>query len=99
MTKIKISPLAELDFDESVLSYNLQKEGLGQKFTVLFSDIIKRILLNPKQFPAKYRYFRKAKMDGFPFHVFSIYEQDIAYIPAIFHASRNPRLLNQRQKI
>ncbi|MCF8370846.1 MAG: type II toxin-antitoxin system RelE/ParE family toxin [Bacteroidales bacterium] len=96
--EIRISPFAELDLEESVEFYNLQKEGLGHEFAQVVSDIIERIKQNPFQFPNKYLELRKAKMKGFPFNVFFVEKENVGYILAVFHSSRNPKIIKQRYR-
>jgi len=96
--KIKLSPFAEQDINETKEFYNLQKDGLGDKFTNEINEIFNRIKENPNQFPKIYKQMRSAQVNHFPFGTFFIIEQSNAYILDKFHSSRNPKTMKKRFK-
>lgn len=95
---IRISPLAEIDLQESIQFYNEQKEGLGDEFAIMFNANFDRIIKNPNQFPIEYRNIKKALMERFPFIVFFVIDESTCYVLGIFHSSRNPDEMNHRAK-
>ncbi len=96
--KIKFSPFALTDLEESVTYYNLQQENLGVEFAEKVNLTSERIKQNPLQFPKEYKTIRKAITQKFPFNIFYAVKDDIAYILGVFHANRNPRTMTDRYK-
>ncbi len=96
--KIKISPFAEKDLDESVEYYSTQQENLGYDFAEEVNSTIKRIKENHNQFPKEYKEMRKAKIERFPFNIFFVVKETFGYILGIFHTSRNPKIMKERYK-
>ena len=68
--KLKLSPFAEKDLEESISYYNKQFEGLGIEFIQNIDETFNRIKENPNQFPVDYRQMRKARTERFPFVIF-----------------------------
>ncbi len=96
--KLKISPFALTDLEESIEYYNQQQENLGDEFAINVNFIFERIKENPKQFSKEYKEMRKAKTDKFPFNIFFVVSENIGYILGIFHSSRNPKIMENRYK-
>ncbi len=96
--KLKISPLALIDLKESIEYYNLQQENLGDDFAGKINSTFERIKENPKQFPKEFKEMRKAQTERFPFNIFFVSRENIAYILGIFHSRRNPKILKDRYK-
>jgi len=94
--KLKISPFAELDLEESIVHYNEQKEGLGIEFAESVVSTFDRIKENPNQFPKEYKEMRKAETERFPFKVLFIVKDTIGYVLGIFHTSCNPKTMKKR---
>ncbi len=97
--KIKLSPFAEQDLDDSIEYFNQQKEGLGDEFVNNVIETFERIKENPTQFPKINQNLRKAQTNGFSFNVFFTVKDAIAYILGIFHTSRNPKTMKSRYKL
>jgi len=51
---------------------------------------------NPQQFPAVFKNVRRALLCRFPYMLFFTIEGDTLLVIACFHASRDPRLWQQR---
>lgn len=96
--KIKISPYALNDLDESIKYYNLQKEELGNDFAKNIDKVLKRIKNNPNQFPVTYKEMRIVRTEKFPFNVFFVVKGKTNYVLGIFHTSRNPKIMKDRYK-
>lgn len=94
--RIKLSPFAEDDLQESIDFYNLQKEKLGFEFAKEVNDTFERLRSNYLQYPEVHKKLRKARLNRFPFNVFFVVEPPIVYVLAVFHTSRNPNLLKSR---
>lgn len=96
--KLKISPFAELDLQESIEFYNEQRENLGKEFYETITTAFEGIKNNPGQFPKEYQEMRKVSIKRFPFVVFFEVKGDNCYILGIFHSSRNPKIMKTRYK-
>ena len=94
--KIKISPQAEKELDESVEYYDAQKEGLGTEFAKEVNETFKRIKENPKQFPKEYKSMQKGRIARFSFNIFFVVKDVVGYILGIFHSSRDPEIIKER---
>ena len=96
--QIRIHPLAALDFEHAKNWYNLQKENLGNEFTLELEKLFSHIANNPKQYPKFRNNIRKAVVKRFPYSVFFEIESDFIKIYAIFHNSRRPITWKKRVK-
>jgi toxin ParE1/3/4 len=96
--KLKISPFAEKDLQESVAFYNERQENLGIDFFQEISIAFERIKKNPHQFPKSRKNLRRFTVARFPFIIFFIEKDDVCYVLAIFHSSRNPKIIRERHK-
>ncbi len=96
--KLKISPFAESDIQESINFYNEQNENLGQSFLGVINEAFDSIKKNPLQFPKAYKVLRKLVTPRFPFIIFFTIKEDTCYVLAIFHTSRNPTTIKDRLK-
>ena len=88
--KVIITPKANFEINQSIDWYNEQKAGLGKRFYSKLKTTVKYIRKNPLLFEKKYKIFRCATVDVFPFIV--VYFIDNNYtivISAVFHTSRN----------
>jgi toxin ParE1/3/4 len=93
---LKISPFAESDLQESINFYNEQQENLGQSFLGVINETFTSIKNNPLQFPKAYKEFRRVITPRFPFIIFFVMKEDVCYVLAIFHTSRNPNIIKDR---
>ncbi len=96
--KIKLSPFAEQDFDIAIKWYNKKQDKLGYELANEVAEIFERIKINPLQFPKEYRKMRKAVIKRFPYNIFFVVSDDIAYILGIFNTSRNPKIMQHRYR-
>lgn len=96
--KLKISPFAINDLEESFEYYNHKVEKLGNKFAEEVDNTFVQIKRNPKQFEKPYKEIRKALVNRFPFIIFFTIKNKTIYILAIFHSSRNPKIIKERYK-
>ncbi len=93
-----ISQLAEEDLKEAKEYYNSKKEGLGDEFVSEIEDTLKRIVLNPKQYPKVKKDIRKALTNKFPYGIFFVFKSYIINVLSVFHTSRNPDIWKRRNK-
>jgi mRNA-degrading endonuclease RelE of RelBE toxin-antitoxin system len=83
---------ARIEWLDSSLYYELQKKGLGEKFTNVVEKTLEQILVNPKHFQKKNSNYREAYLKPFPFVIlFRVDKQkDCIVVTGIFHTKRNP---------
>ena len=83
---------AEADIRESIIWYDSQQLGFGNKFIDEIDSLSIRILKNPDHFPEVLQNIHKANLQKFPFSVFFVISKNEIYVIAIFHNSRNPQI-------
>lgn len=98
MLKLKLKPLAEIDITEAAIWYNFQRDGLGEEFLLALEAKFNEIKRNPYQFKIIYKNVRRAFPNRFPYGIFFIMEENIIYILAIVHTSRNPKTWKKRRQ-
>lgn len=96
--RLKLSPFAEKDLEESIEYYNERRDDLGNEFANSVSNTFEKIKENPNQFPVEFKEMRKAQTERFPFNIFFVVNNTIGYILGIFHSSRNPSKMKDRYK-
>ncbi len=96
--KLLIHPFAELDMTDAKEWYDLQQEGLGNKFVSEIRETVKCIQENPFQFPKEKKNIRKAIVHKFPYSIFFYTNKELINIFAFFHSSRNPLIWQKRFK-
>jgi toxin ParE1/3/4 len=96
MFKLIFKPLAEIDIAEAAIWYNFQREGLGEEFLLALEAKFNEIQRNPHQFSIIYKNVRRSFPNRFPYGIFFITEENIIYILAIVHTSRNPKIWKKR---
>lgn len=87
---------AEAEFDEALLWYQSQREGLEEEFYEEYLAVEKRIEENPYQFSAVLENIRRANFSRFPYSVFFSIEGEIVFIYAVFHQKRDPGVWMER---
>lgn len=87
---------AETEFDEALLWYQSQLEGLEAGFYEEYLAVEKRMEENPCQFPAILENIRRANFTRFPYSVFFSIEGKIVFVYAIFHQKRDPGVWMER---
>ncbi|MBN1768072.1 MAG: type II toxin-antitoxin system RelE/ParE family toxin [Prolixibacteraceae bacterium] len=97
MYKLIIKTFAELDAIDAANWYNDKREGLGEEFVLALDAKINAIQRNPTHFQVVYRNIRRALTERFPYGIFFIVEDEIIYVLAIQHTSRNPKIWEKRK--
>lgn len=95
-----VHPLASKEYKDSILWYDEQQEGLGERFLIEFRNKVELILLNPKIFSSKeIKNYREASMDNFPFViVYKLYEKKkFVFITSVHHTKRNTKSKYRRK--
>lgn len=88
--KIQIHELAAIEFDDAVKWYELQSEGLGERFKAATKQKIEKISQNPRWFTIETEDVYKAYVPKFPYKILYTVEADSIIIWAIAHLHRKP---------
>ncbi|HRG73505.1 MAG TPA: type II toxin-antitoxin system RelE/ParE family toxin [Leptospiraceae bacterium] len=94
--KYRLEPEAKQDLKESVLWYEKQQEGVGERFFQNVFEKIEQISERPDSNPKFHNNYRKASIKKFPFYIFYTNEKTFVSIVAIWHKSRNPESFKER---
>ena len=87
--RLVLKPEAQLDAEEAAFWYDLQKPGLGNRFTQELDQLLQRMTEYPRQFPELEFGIRRSLLQHFPYSVFFAIEDDIVVI-AVLHQHRHP---------
>lgn len=84
---------AKKEWIESAVYYEIEKKGLGEKFSALIEVTLQQIAKNPKLFQKKKSHYREALLKPFPFVILFRIDKsiDAVVITGIFHTKRNPK--------
>jgi plasmid stabilization system protein ParE len=90
---IVISSGAQKEIEESWAWYEDRLAGLGDRFLNKILDRFHQIELNPDRFPTRFKFYKEAPIDTFPFLI--IYrisaKTNTIRIVSVFHTARNPK--------
>ena len=90
--RLRLTPLAEADIQETHDWYERQREGLGKRFVLAADEVMQRIARAPDQFPQVVLDVRGADLRRFPYRVFYRVEADGSVVIACLHHRRRPDL-------
>ena len=93
-----INTFAEADLEIAIDWYASRKEGLDQDFIEEIEKAIQRIEENPRQFAVVRKQIRMSVVKRFPYGIYFYITGDIINVFAVFHFSRNPKVLRKRLK-
>jgi plasmid stabilization system protein ParE len=96
MLDIRFTEAAEADLSEARDWYETESPDLSRRFLIEVRKQLDRIAENHQQFPLLRRGARRAHVRNFPYGIIFRVVDDIIYIVAIFHFSRNPRIWQKR---
>ena len=86
-------PLAEKEYLEAYLYYEIKKPGLGERFEQAIDFRLKRIQAKPGHYKTSHRTYREASVDIFPFVI--VYKitrgKNRVYVVSVYHTKRNPK--------
>lgn len=94
--KIRLHPLAEAEFHDSMYWYQRQQKGLELEFARCIDEAIERIKRTPELYPRTYKHIRKIVVRRFPFIILYEFDDNEIRIIAIFHSRRNPKTIEKR---
>lgn len=87
---------ARREFDDAALWYEERMTGLGSQFVSEINRAIDLASEHPQRFPVVHRDVRCAKARRFPNSVFFRAEPERLVVLAVFHASRDPGVWQER---
>jgi len=93
-----ISPFAQSDLKIAADWYAERKEGLDREFIEEIEKTIHQIVGNPQQFAFVRKKIRMAIVKRFPFGIYYYIGEDVINVSAVFHFSRNPKVMRKRIK-
>jgi plasmid stabilization system protein ParE len=96
--RLIINAFAEADLNIATDWYASRKEGLDLDFIDEIEKAIERIKENPRQFAVLRKQIRMSIVKRFPFGIYFFITDDIINVFAVFHFSRNPKVLQKRLK-
>jgi len=88
--KIVFSKYARLELDDATQFYELEYQGLGQRFKQEIKRAVIRIAEYPKAWSIERVEIRKCLLHKFPYKILYSIEEDHVFIIAIAHQHRKP---------
>jgi toxin ParE1/3/4 len=89
-------PEAQADLLETRDWYERQQQGLGEAFADSVDQIVDRIEAMPQMYAVVFRDVRRGKLRRFPYLIYYRVLSDRIEVIAVLHASRDPRLWQER---
>ena len=88
---LEVRDKADLEVKEAFLYYENKSQGLGERFLAQVENCFKRIILNPEQFPRRYRSYREAVVNKFPYVVIYNLRSERIIILSVFNTWKDPK--------
>jgi len=70
---------------------------LGERFRAEVDATVERLSVNPLQFAVIHKRVRRVLLRRFPYMLFFVVDGETLWVIACFHASRDPRIWQQRR--
>ena len=86
----EVTPEAEVDLVETIIYYETQALGLGERFAAEGQRAIEQLMLHPKIGASDEEGFRKWAIDTFPFNLRYAESDDLVYILVVESQHRMP---------
>src|SRR5262245_55617246 len=86
-------PRAVRDADMARAWYERERQGLGNQFANALIKTVESLSDLPLSFPQSIGTVRRARMHGFPYHVYFEHMHSDSIILAIAHMHRNPDVI------
>ena len=96
--RLIINAFAKADLEIATDWYASRKEGLNQEFINEIEQSLQRIQDNPLLFAVVKWQMRMSIVKRFPYGIYFYVIGDIINVFAVFHFSRNPKVLRKRVK-
>jgi plasmid stabilization system protein ParE len=96
MSRVFFTQAAQADLADALQWYEAHAPQMVPHFRTSLRAVVERIGANPQQFPLAWRQTRRALLRRFPYLVIFRETDDAAYVVAVFHTSRDPRIWELR---
>ena len=96
---IELDDLAKGDLREAILAYEIERQGLGERFELAVHEVLGRIAGNPYQYQAVSRRHRRAAMAVFPYAIYYYVHRPTrrVLVLSVHHAKRHPKHWRRRK--
>jgi toxin ParE1/3/4 len=91
-----VRAFAELDLAEAIDFYRLQRSRLENEFLAEVQRAFAAIAEQPQRYPVWKKNLRAVTLHRFPFRIFYAVHGEAIIVIAVFHTSRNPKLIRRR---
>ena len=90
--QIKLNEVADEEFLNSFVWYELKAKGLGERFITSVKNKLLKIAEHPFRYPVKKDDFRETPLTGFPYSIVYFIDEikKNIVISSIYHSKRNP---------
>lgn len=90
--KIKLNEVADEEFINSFVWYEIRAKGLGDRFVLAVKNKLQLISEYPFRYPIKKSDFRETGVRGFPFSIVYFIDEikKVVIVSSIYHNKRNP---------
>ncbi len=96
--KLAFHPLVRADLVEASSWYELQLEGLGNRFEIEANVVIKKLLLYPEIHSIRVADIRRVNLPSFPYGVFHFISGETLVILAVLHGARDTEEVLARRR-
>ena len=93
---IRLGAESQHDVEDAVAWYEAQRQGLGERFLDGLDRLFKRVVENPRQFPAIETEVRRALMRRFPYAIYFVVLPESILVIAVLHVRRYPQEWQRR---
>ena len=94
--QVEFHPAARAEYNRTVVRYEGQRRGLGQRFVAAIEETTARIARAPQEFPIHKHGARRALAHVFPYAIIFTIEIDWVLIVAVMHCHRKPGYWKRR---
>ncbi len=95
--RLEFRSIAQAEFDQAARWYESQRIGLGQVFVDAVQQVLEIIATHPRHHPLVDGDVRGALVPHFPYSIYHRIKPDRVVIVAVFHASRDPSIWQERK--
>ena len=94
--RVIFDPQAQAEFDDVCRYYNPQKTGLGDDFTEMVRQGLRRVLTQPESCTVEFDDVRRRVLKRFPYKLLYSVETAHLYVIAVAHQHRKPSYWHDR---
>jgi mRNA-degrading endonuclease RelE of RelBE toxin-antitoxin system len=93
---LELHDLAEEELWNAVDYYDEKRHRLGKELALELQDFMRTIREHPARFPIVKGGIRKCVLKRFPYVIIFEIKEEVVFVLAIFHSSRNPDVWEER---